>query len=40
MSRSAARARSGQDRTSLYQETTDKIIARQMGEVAERPAPH
>ena len=27
MSRSAARARSGQDRTSLYQEITDKIIA-------------
>ena len=27
MSRSAARARSGRDRTSLYQEITDKIIA-------------
>ena len=27
MSRSAARARAGQDRTSLYQEITDKIIA-------------
>ena len=27
MSRSAVRARSGQDRTSLYQEITDKIIA-------------
>jgi antirestriction protein ArdC len=27
MSRSAARARSGQDRTSLYREITDKIIA-------------
>ena len=27
MSRSAARARSGQDGTSLYQEITDKIIA-------------
>ena len=27
MSRNAARARSGQDRTSLYQEITDKIIA-------------
>jgi antirestriction protein ArdC len=27
MSRSAARARSGQDRTSLYQEITDKIVA-------------
>ena len=27
MPRSAARARSGQDRTSLYQEITDKIIA-------------
>jgi antirestriction protein ArdC len=27
MSRSAARARAGRDRTSLYQEITDKIIA-------------
>jgi antirestriction protein ArdC len=27
MSRSAARARSGRDRTTLYQEITDKIIA-------------
>jgi antirestriction protein ArdC len=27
MSRSAARARAGQDRTSLYSEITDKIIA-------------
>jgi antirestriction protein ArdC len=27
MSRSAARARTGQDRTSLYQEITEKIIA-------------
>ena len=27
MSRSAARARTGQDRTSLYAEITDKIIA-------------
>ena len=27
MSRSAPRARTGQDRTSLYQEITDKIIA-------------
>ena len=27
MSRSAARARAGQDRTSLYEEITDKIIA-------------
>ena len=27
MSRHTARARSGQDRTSLYQEITDKIIA-------------
>jgi antirestriction protein ArdC len=27
MSRSAARARAGRDRTRLYQEITDKIIA-------------
>ena len=27
MSRHAARARSGEDRTSLYQEITDKIIS-------------